>query len=196
MRFTYKFKCTNGEEILMNVNIIHIFGASGSGTTTFAQVLEQKYNYKWLDTDHFFWFPTDPAFTAPRPREERIPLMTASIEKHPKCAISGSLCGWGDVFIPKFEFVIFIHTPTDIRIERLKNREFQRYGERICKGGDMYEEHIKFINWAKAYDAGDINMRSLKMHEEWLKQLVCPVIRLDGTDTSEQHLAQLSKYIS
>jgi len=77
----------------MGVNVIHILGASGSGTTTLGQALEQKHGYKWLDTDHFFWFPTEPPFIASRPREERIPLMAASIEDNPKCVISGSLCG-------------------------------------------------------------------------------------------------------
>jgi len=65
---------------------------------------------------------------------------------------------------------IFIYTSADIRKERLKKREYERFGKRIREGGDMYGEHIKFIEWAMAYDAGDINMRSLKSHEEWLKK--------------------------
>lgn len=179
----------------MSVKIIHILGASGSGTTTLAQAIERKYGYKWLDTDHYLWLPTDPPFTASRPYEKRIPLMMASIEENHKCVISGSLCGWGDIFIPQFELVIFIYTPSDIRRKRLKEREYERFGERIRKGGDMYDGHTKFIDWAMAYDTGDIEERSLKSHEEWLKHLFCAVIRLDGTDTIEQHLNQLEKYL-
>jgi len=180
----------------MGVNVIHILGASGSGTTTLGQALEQKYGYKWLDTDHYFWFPTEPPFTASRPREERIPLMAASIEDNPKCVISGSLCGWGDVFISKFDLVIFIYTPAEIRKERLKEREYQRYGDRIRESGDMYDEHIKFIDWAMAYDTGDINMRSLKLHEEWMKQIICPIIRLNGIDTCDHNISLLEKYLT
>jgi len=180
----------------MGIDVIHILGASGSGTTTLGQTLERKYKYKWLDTDNFFWFPTEQPFTRSRSREERISLMAASIEENPKCVISGSLCEWGDVFIPKFNLVIFVYTPTDIRKERLKKREYERYGERIYEGGDMYDEHIKFINWAMAYDTGDMNMRSLNTHEEWLKQLVCPVIKLDGTNACEYNLNQLAKYLT
>jgi len=180
----------------MGVNVIHILGASGSGTTTLGQALEQKYGYKWLDTDHYFWVPTAVPFTSSRPREERIPLMAASIEQNPKCVISGSLCGWGDVFIPKFDLVIFVYTPAEIRRERLEKREYSRYGERIRKGGDMYDEHLKFMEWAMLYDTADINMRSLKSHEEWLKQLTCPVIKLNGTDTCEHNLNQLAQYLT
>jgi len=180
----------------MSVNVIHILGASGSGTTTLGQAIEQKYGYKWIDTDYYLWHQTDPMFTSLRPSEERIPLMSASIEKNPKCVISGSLCGWGDVFIPQFDLVIFIYTSADIRKERLVKREYERFGERIHKDGDMYHEHIKFIEWAMAYDAGDANMRSLKLHEGWLKQLTCPVIKLDGEDSCEYNLRQLYKYLS
>jgi len=179
----------------MGINIIHIFGASGSGTTTLGRALERDYGYKWLDTDDFFWFPTEPPFTTSRPREERISLMAASINENPRCVISGSLCDWGDVFIPKFDLIIFIYTPSDVRRERLKKREYGRYGKRIYKGGDMYDEHIKFIDWAMAYDTGDMSMRSLKTHEEWLKQLVCPVIRLSGSETCEHNLNQINKYL-
>jgi len=179
----------------MSVDIIHILGASGSGTTTLGQALEQKYGYKWLDTDHYFWQPTNPPYIQPRSREERVTLLTADLEKYSKCVVSGSLCVWGDTFIPRFDVVVFIDTPTDIRIERLKKREYERFGERICKGGDMYEEHIGFIEWAKNYDTMKPPKRCRILHEEWIKQITCPVIRLSGTDTSEQHLSQLKKYL-
>jgi hypothetical protein len=37
-------------------------------------------------------------------------------------------------------------------------------------------------------------MRSAKLHEEWLKQAVCPVIKLNGTDTCEYNINQIIKY--
>ncbi len=46
----------------MNYNIIHIVGASDAGTSTLGQALDQNYGYKWVDTDDYFWQPTDPPF--------------------------------------------------------------------------------------------------------------------------------------
>jgi len=161
------------------VDIIHIVGASGAGTTTLGQALEREYGYKWLDTDGFFWEQTDPPFVKSLPHEERVKLMSAAIQEHEKCVISGSLFGWGNVFIPKFDLVIFIDTPTDIRIKRLKKRESERFGSRICKGGDMYDNHIEFIKWAKGYDT-DTTGRCRKLHEEWLSLLPCHLLRVDG----------------
>jgi len=176
----------------MSYNIIHIVGASGAGTSTLGQALEREYGYKWLDTDGYFWQKTDPPFVKSLPHEERVKLMNAAIQEYPKCVISGSLCGWGDVFIPQFDLVIFIDTPTDIRIERLEKREAERFGERICKNGDMYENHIDFIEWAKGYDTSD-DGRCRKVHEEWLKNISCPVLRLDGTKSVDKLLEEIKE---
>jgi adenylate kinase family enzyme len=177
----------------MNYNIIHIVGASGAGTSALGQVLELKYGYKWLDTDGYFWQKTDPPFVKSLPHEERVKLMSAAIQEFPQCAISGSLCGWGDVFIPRFDLVVFIDTPTDVRIKRLEKREAERFGERIRKDGDMYENHIYFIEWAKGYDTRD-DGRCRKVHEEWLKTVSCPILRLDGTTQIDELLEQVNSF--
>src|SRR4029453_16093638 len=80
---------------------IHILGASGSGTTTLGRALAEHLQCPHFDTDDYFW------------------------------VLSGSLCGWGDVAIPLFELVVFLQIPHDIRMERLRQREHQRFGARI-----------------------------------------------------------------
>ncbi|MFO7637220.1 MAG: AAA family ATPase [Clostridia bacterium] len=175
----------------MKYCIIHIVGASGAGTTTLAQALEKEYGYTWLDTDGYFWEPTDPPFVRSLPHEERVKRISAAIEEHPKCVISGSLCGWGDVLIPRFDLVVFVDTPTEVRIQRLEKRENGRFGERIRPGGDMYDNHIEFIEWAKTYDTAGIDQRSRALHEEWIKLLSCPLLRVDGTNPINELLKQI-----
>ena len=77
----------------MSIQVIHIFGASGSGTTTLAKAICERFGYTHMDTDDYFWMPTDPMFTRKRPREERILMMKADIQKYENVVISGSLCG-------------------------------------------------------------------------------------------------------
>lgn len=48
-------------------------------------------------------------------------------------------------------------------------------------GGDMYDNHVDFINWAASYDDGGIDMRSKAKHDDWQKQLICPFISVDGS---------------
>ena len=51
-------------------------------------------------------------------------------------------------------------------MERLLQREQERFGERILLGGDMYEQSQAFLAWAASYDEGGLDIRSRRLHEE------------------------------
>lgn len=172
----------------MSKNIIHITGASGAGTTTLAKAIHEQYGYSHFDTDDFFWEQTDPPFTQKRETSKRQELLGAAINGTPQCVISGSLTEWGDIFLPRFDLVIYVFTPTEIRLKRLQEREFQRFGDRILPGGDMFEEHRAFLKWAEQYDTGGMDMRSALHHREWLNRATCPVVKVDGTTSIEAML--------
>ncbi len=55
--------------------LIHIYGAFGSGTSTLGRYLAEKFGFAFLDSDDYFWLPTNPKFTAKRSIEQRVPLM-------------------------------------------------------------------------------------------------------------------------
>lgn len=170
--------------------VIHLFGASGSGTTTLGRALAEKLGYAHLDTDDYFWLPTDPAFTQNRPIPERLAMMNADIDAAERGAvISGSLTGWGDVLIPRFTLAVRVVTDTITRLERLRQREYARFGERIREGGDMHAEHEAFIAWAAQYDTGDVTMRSKACHDAWQETLPCPVVTVDGAAPLADNLA-------
>jgi len=176
---------------MFHPKIVHILGASGSGTTTLGKAISEKYGFKHLDTDDFFWIPTDPKYTTKRELSERQRLLSEAIAKSERCVISGSLCGWGDIFIPKFDLVILVETPTEIRIERLKQREYNQFGDRILPGGDMYQNHIEFLEWAAKYDMAGVEQRSRALHTEWLKKVNCPVMIVDGTKPVDEILKKV-----
>ena len=177
------------------MKVIHIFGASGAGTSTLGAEISIKYRYKHMDTDDYFWLPTNPPFTTKRELNERIVLMERDIKANGKVVITGSLSGWGDVLIPLFDLVIRVVTPTEIRIKRLEEREYQRFGNRILVEGDMHEDHLSFIEWAKEYDRGDESMRSKAMHDNWLKLLPCEKVVVDGTKPLEENIELLSQFV-
>ena len=161
-------------------NVIHIYGASGSGTSTLGRKLCAELGYFFMDTDDYFWVPTDPKYQIKRSFEERLALMHKDIDAHDNIVISGSLVDWGDELIPLFTLAIRLVTDTEIRIARLRERERAEFGDRLLPGGDMYENHQEFIEWARAYDTGSVDMRSKAKHDEWQKLLRCRQIVLDG----------------
>ena len=129
---------------LLNKRIIHVFGASGSGTSTLAKAICDRTGFHMIEVDSYFWLPTDPPFTIRRSSDESTALMQKDIDRFKNVVVAGSAAGWGDFLIPQLSLAIRLVTPTEIRIERIKQREFMRFGERIQPGGDMYEQHQKF----------------------------------------------------
>lgn len=59
----------------------------------------------------------------------------------------------------------------------------------------MYRQHLDFIEWAKTYDTGGLNMRSKAKHDEWQTLLSCEVLHLDGANTLEDHLARVKQVL-
>ncbi len=165
----------------MDKQVIHIYGASGSGTSTMGRFISEKLGYFFMDTDDYFWETTDPPYQIKRNRSDRLALMKNDITQHDKIVISGSLVDWGDELIPLFTLAIRVETDTAIRIDRIKKREQKRFGSRIETGGDMYKHHLEFLDWAASYDTGGLDMRSKAKHDDWEKQVQCPKILLDGS---------------
>ena len=178
----------------MNRKTIHIYGAAGSGTSSLAEAMARRFGYFHMDTDDYVWLPTDPLFTHKRPPEERITLMEKDILAHDRVVIAGSLCDWGDYLIRYFNFAVRVETDVDLRIKRLEERQRRRFGSRIDPDGDMHDLHLGFIAWARAYDTGDISIRSIKRHDEWQKLLVCDRITVDGSKPVDVNLALINKH--
>jgi len=167
---------------------IHIFGASGSGTSTLAAAIAGRFGHSHLDVDSFFWEKTDPPFTSIREVPVRQRMLAEALDAHPRWVLSGSLCGWGEIFIPRFELAIFLYIPHELRMQRIMARERKRYGAAILEGGVMRTQHLEFIEWARKYDTADESMRSLRLHQQWMTTLPCRCIRLDGDLTTEERI--------
>lgn len=178
------------------VSRIHIMGASGSGVTTLGAALAKQYAFAHLDTDDFFWLPTNPPNQQRRERASRVQMLTEAFDAHARWVLSGYVGEWGNLFIPRYELVVFLHAPTALRLQRLSEREKKNHGESaLCSGGAMHKIHLDFMNYAAAYDEGSEEIRSLRCHEKWLKQIACPVLRLENTATIEDLLEKIDPWI-
>jgi adenylate kinase family enzyme len=164
---------------------IHITGASGSGVSTLGRALAERTGARQLDTDDFYWSPTELRYTVAREIPERLGLIHRAMEDaRPRgWILSGSIGDWGAPLVPLFALVVFVRTPTDVRLTRLRQRGIERDGaDQIGPGGTRHAQYQEFLEWAAGYDSGTNAGRSLARHEAWLAQLSCPVLRVDGTD--------------
>jgi adenylate kinase family enzyme len=173
---------------------IHIFGASGCGVSTLGKALAQRIGAAHLDTDDFYWLPTNPPFREKRSIQLRLNLLNnAFILAAPTgWVLSGSLDSWGGPLVPLFKTVIFLEAPTEVRLERLRARQLLQFGaDAIAPGGWRHGEHTAFLEWAAAYEEGNREGRSRPRHEAWISQLPCPVLRLDGTQLIETLVSEV-----
>jgi adenylate kinase family enzyme len=164
---------------------VHITGASGSGVTTLGRELSLRTGAVQLDTDDFYWLPTEPRYTTPRDIPERLRLIDEAIVLAPGHGwiLSGSIGDWGAPLVSLFHLVVFVRTPTDVRIKRLRQRGVERDGiDQIGPDGPRHAQYQEFLAWAAGYDTGINAGRSLARHEAWLAQLACPVMRVNGIE--------------
>lgn len=171
---------------------IHIFGAAGSGTSTLGEALANELLYSHLDTDDYFWLNK---FTHMREIDDRKKLLKEDLLKYERSVLSGALCGWGDSFKSYFDLVIFLWIPQKVRLERLQQREFKRYGNEILAGGSKHKQYKEFMDWASLYDSAGMEVRSKILHENWLDNLACPVLRIEGNYTVQERVAITLEYL-
>ena len=154
---------------------IHILGASGSGTSTLGAALARRLACPHVDADALFWLPTDPPFVDRRPREARQALLVQALPANGRWIFLGSATGWCAPVEPFFELIVFLTLDPAMRMERLRRREIERYGERIAATGDMADASVAFLKWAQAYDTAGPEQRSRVTHEQWLASQAAPV---------------------
>ncbi len=170
---------------------VHILGASGAGTTTLGAALAERLGIVHADSDTFFWQPTEPPFTTPRPPEARVAEASRVLTPEGDWVFSGSAVGWGGPFEPLYQLIVFVRLDPAIRLARLRARETQRYGDRLKPGGDMEKAAAAFLEWARSYDTGDTNHRSLATHEAWLAHQPTLVLRVNSAEPVEAMTQQV-----
>jgi hypothetical protein len=92
------------------------------------------------------------------------------MSKHPSSIVSGCVMGWGAELENAFTLIVFLLLDTPIRVTRLQARELAQLG------------HVdaKFLQWAAEYEQGPSEGRSRALHESWLADRRCPVLRMEG----------------
>jgi len=161
---------------------IIIFGSSGSGKTTLGKMVAEKLGLPYFDLDDYIWRrDADKPFTVMYTREEKINRLMSDISRSKFFVMAGSMDSFNTPFVPLFDLAVHITASVEVRLARINKREFERFGKRILEGGDLYENHQRFLNVSARYDSD--GSPSMKTHEQWANSLPCKVIRINGEDS-------------
>ena len=163
---------------------IILFGAMGVGDTTLGKAVAKRLSYPHIDLDDYHWrWDTKIPYTIFHSKEDRIKSIMAAIAKHEHFVMSGSMWSIRKRFEPMFEMAVFLTAPAEVRAQRLRACSQSRWGKRVLPGGDMYEAselYRDYLSWARKYDTDIRPDACLLQHEQWIAELPCPVLRLDG----------------
>lgn len=133
-----------------------------------------------MDIEDYHFIKSEIPYTVERTREDCLHLMLADIEKYGSFVMSAVVGDFGKEISSMYHFAIFLSAPLETRIKRIKERAYGQHGERVREGGDMYNQHLKFVDFVAS--------RSLLRIEQWAKTLVCPVIHVDGTKLISENI--------
>jgi adenylate kinase family enzyme len=170
---------------MTNPHGIIVFGLNGSGKTTLGRELAHILNFKHMDHEAYAFAESEIPYASERARDGQLKLMLADIENSSGFVLSAVMGDFGAEIEHLYNLAVFLSAPKEIRMKRLKRREFERHGDRILKGCDMYGQHQEFMEFAAS--------RPLAKVVQWAKTLVCLVVRIDGTEDWRVCAAKIAK---
>jgi len=164
---------------------ILICGLNGSGKSTLGRMLADRIGYEFIDSEDLYFPKTDTEyiFSDARSKAEVIRLLEEKIERNNRFVFAAVKGDYGDKLIASLDHIVLIDVPKQIRSQRVRDRSFSRYGERILPGGDLYGKETA---WFARTDSrpGDYTTK-------WLETVNRPVIRVDGTLPVQQNVDYL-----
>lgn len=167
---------------------ICICGLNGSGKTTLGKALSQKTNFRHFDTEDFYFDKSNSnPYSASRTRDQVEAMLFKEIQKHPQFIFTAVNGDFGKRISSAYKLVVYLAVPLDERMHRVKQRALDKFGDRVLEGGDMYEQEQKFFNFC----AGRSNEKIIK----WIETLSCPVLFLDGTDSTDTSIEIILKQL-
>ncbi|MDE6664540.1 MAG: AAA family ATPase, partial [Lachnospiraceae bacterium] len=161
---------------------IIICGLNGAGKSTLGKALAEKLHFHFIDIENLYFPKTDHnyIYASPRNREEVEKLLLHEMKVRENFILASVKGDYGEAVYPFLQYAILLDVPKDIRLQRVKKRSFQKFGNRMLLGGDLYEEEENFFHFVESRDENIV--------EEWLKALKCPIIRIDGTKSIDENI--------
>lgn len=166
---------------------ILICGCNGSGKSTLGKALSERLNDHFIDIENLYFPKTNPdyLYDSPRSRSEVESLLLTELRRHEKFVLASVKADFEQNIPDFFHYAVFLHVPQEIRMRRVRNRSFQKFGTRMLSGGDLYEREEQFFHMAESRSEQDV--------ESWLHTLHCPVLHLDGTKPMEENITLIIK---
>ena len=174
---------------------IAIVGLNGSGKSTLAHALAQTLNMYEMDVEDYYFpnqrdarlsaldnlpsedcnFCEELPYSSPKSKSEVEEAILKDITSHERFILSCVSLNWKDnSILSAIDALIVLHAPMEVRLQRIKEREEKRFGDRTLPGGDMYEQQVEFRKIVASKDeqsvissTNRVNCPHLTIDEPW-----------------------------
>lgn len=167
-----------------------ICGLNGAGKSTLGKRLAERLGWQFIDNEDLYFPKTDTkyAYSDPRGKAEVIRLLEERIEKDRRFVFAAVKGDYGDKLISLVDCIVVVSVPREIRLARVRERSFQKFGGRILVGGDLSEKENTWFSLVES--------RPEDFVETWLTTVDCPIIRVDGTLPIEENVEYLASVLT
>lgn len=156
-------------------NKVLLCGGNGAGKTTLGRALGALPGYVFRDTEDYY-FPQKEAgyaYGEARTKDEAAALLLRDLEAYEDFIFASVMGDFGEEVLSRFTHAVFVYVPKGVRLERVRERSYQKFGDRMRPGGDLFEKEQGFFQMVEA--------RPPRQVEDWLETLSLPVLQVDGT---------------
>ena len=169
---------------------ILICGLNGTGKSTLGRMLADRMGYEFIDNEDLFFPKTDPSylFSGPRSEEAVIRLLEERISANNRFVFAAVRGCYGSTLTASLDHIVLIEVPRQICSQRVRERSYRKFGDRILPGGDLFDKENKWFSLTDSRPDAYVT--------DWLETVDCPVIRIDGTLPVEKNVDYLVSVLS
>ncbi len=170
-------------------NVIIICGLNGVGKSTLGRALAEKMGYTFMDIEDVYFPKDDPhyLYAHPRTQQEVEDILAQTFRQDKTFVLAYVRAHVRQEILDHIRCAVYLTVPREVRLERVYQRSFQKFGDRMLPGGDLHEQEMAFLELVKARDESLV--------EDWLRTLSCPILRLDGTQPVQENVQLLSQQL-
>lgn len=170
-------------------NRIIVCGGNGAGKSTLGKELSQELDWKFMDVEDYY-FPVnsmDYNYELARTREEVSSLLLEDLKLYDNFILASVKGNYGEEVSSMFTCAVLVCVPKEIRMKRVIDRSYKKFGDRILQGGDLYEKEKRFFDMVEHRSDDDVTT--------WLNSINIPIIRVDGTQPIDRSIKAIGRLL-
>ncbi len=168
-------------------NRIIVCGGNGAGKSTLGKRLAEELGWIFKDIEEYY-FPAcniDYNYSEARTKAEVSELLLADMKEHENLILASVKGEFGTDVSQLFTCAILLEVPKALRMERVRDRSNQKFGDRMLPGGDLYKKEEQFFDM--------VEKRPDDYVTRWLETVDMPIITVDGTCSIDVNVVKIKE---